>query len=198
MASNYNLIVYKNLKFVFSEMRKLLLLLSVALLLYACQTDKQKNNDSIEFKNVNQSIAQSFSDLNKLDTFKIELTGRKPEEMVLTFTIKNFDGKEIYNVQLKGTDLLGNTDPNLDLSKEKAQIVFLKTIADDFFAEDNFLEPAVMPEDKADKYVPDKALYEELKKSGLNGFKYRLGKEKNLYIAWSEKEKKVKIYYNCC
>ncbi|KQN38747.1 hypothetical protein ASE92_04820 [Pedobacter sp. Leaf41] len=179
-------------------MRKLLLLLSIALLLYACQTDKPKNNDSIEFKNVNQSVAQSFSDLNKLDTFKIELTGRKPEEMVLTFTIKNFDGKEIYNVKLKGTDLLGNTDPNLDLSKEKAQIVFLKTIADDFFAEDNFIEPAVMPEDKPDSYVPDKALYEELKKSGLNGFKYRLGKEKNLYIAWSEKEKKVKIYYNCC
>lgn len=67
-----------------------------------------------------------------------------------------------------------------------------------FFAEDNFLEPAVMPEDKADSYVPDKALYEELKKSGLNGFKYRLGKENNIYIAWSEKEQKVKIYYNCC
>ncbi|MDQ1138669.1 hypothetical protein [Pedobacter agri] len=179
-------------------MRKLLLIASIVTLFLACQTNKKEENGSIEFKNVNQSIAKSFSNLDKLDTFKIELTGRKPEEMVLSFTIKNFAGKEIYNAKLNGKDLLGSTDPNLDLSKEKAQIVFLKTIADDFFSEDNFLEPAVMPEDKADNYVPDKALYEELKKSGLNGFKYRLGKENNLYIAWSEKEQKVKIYYTCC
>ncbi|MCZ4243949.1 hypothetical protein [Pedobacter punctiformis] len=159
---------------------------------------KEGKADSIEFKNVNSSIAQSFSSLKTLDSFKIELTGRKPEDMVLNFTITTAEGKEIYNVKIKGTDLVGNTDPNIDLSKEKDQVIFLKTIANDFFSEDNFLEPAVMPEDKADKYTPDKALYEELKKSQLNGFKYRLGKENNVYIAWSEKEQKVKIYYNCC
>jgi len=179
-------------------MQKLLLILTLITLFLACRTDKKEKNEAIEFKNVNQSIAKSFSDLKKADTFKIELTGRKPDEMILNFTIKNFAGKEIYNAKLKGKDLVGNTDPNLDLSKEKAQLIFLKTIADDFFSEDNFLEPAVMPEDKPDNYVPDKALYEELKKSGLNGFKYRLGKDKNVYIAWSEKEQKVKIYYNCC
>ncbi|WP_316826979.1 hypothetical protein [Pedobacter miscanthi] len=174
-----------------------ILLLSI-LVFFACKNEKKENKGSIEFKNVNQHFAKSFSDLKRLDTFKIELTGRKPEEMVLNFTIKNADGKEIYNAKIKGAELLSNTDPNVDLSKEKDQVIFLKTIADDFFSDDNFLEPAVMPEDKADKYTPDKALYEELKKSGLNGFKYRLGKENNLYIAWSEKEKKVKIYYNCC
>lgn len=180
-------------------MRKLLLFISFCfIILSACKNGGNKNDDSIEFKNVNQSIAKSFSNLNKLDTFKIELKGRKPEDMVLIFTIKKFDGKEIYNTELKGTDLLGSTDPNVDLSKEKDQIIFLKTIADNFFAEDNFLEPAVMPDDKADQYVPDKTHYEELKVSELNGFKYRLGKENNIYIAWSEKEKKVKIYYNCC
>ncbi len=168
------------------------------LVIVACKPNDKKEADAIEFKNVNQHIAKSFSDLKRLDTFKIELTGRKPEEMVLNFTIKNADGKEIYNAKIKGAELLSNTDPNVDLSKEKDQVIFLKTIADDFFSDDNFLEPAVMPEDKADKYTPDKALYEELKKSGLNGFKYRLGKENNIYIAWSEKEQKVKIYYNCC
>ncbi|HPY81991.1 MAG TPA: hypothetical protein PLU45_01415, partial [Bacteroidales bacterium] len=50
------------------------------------------------------------------------------------------------------------------------QVEPISIIADDFFSEDNFLEPAVMPDDKADNYTPDKALYEELKKSGLNGF----------------------------
>jgi len=180
-------------------MRKLsIFLISCIALFCACQSKEGKKAGSIEFKNVNQSVTKPFSDLKIPDTFKIELTGRKPEEMVLNFTIKKAGGSEIYNARLKGSDLLGNTDPNVDLSKEKDQVIFLKTIADDFFAEDNFLEPAVMPEDKADNYVPDKALYEELKKTGLNGFKYRLGKENNLYIAWSEKDQKVKIYYNCC
>ncbi|WP_316799346.1 hypothetical protein [Pedobacter frigidisoli] len=176
----------------------LFFILASVLFFSACQSDSGKKEGSVEFKNVNQIITKSFSNLDVPDTFKIELTGRKPEEMVLNFTIKNAAGQELYHTKLKGTDLLGSTDPNVDLSKEKDQVIFLKTIADDFFSEDNFLEPAVMPEDKADKYVPDKALYEELKKSGLNGFKYRLSKENNLYIAWSEKEKKVKIYYNCC
>ncbi|TDG35927.1 hypothetical protein EZJ43_11280 [Pedobacter changchengzhani] len=179
-------------------MRKTIFLLFTAAVLFtACQTDKKKG-ESVEFKNVNSSITQSFSNLKTLDTFKIELTGRKPEDMVLTFTITTDKGLEIYNTKIKGTELLGSTDPNVDLRKEKDQIIFIKTIASEFFGEDDFLEPAVMPEDKADNYVPDKAFYEALKKSGLNGFKYRLGKENNIYIAWSEKEQKVKIYYNCC
>ncbi|MCZ4222883.1 hypothetical protein [Pedobacter rhodius] len=168
------------------------------ILLSSCQSNDKKKAESIEFKNVNSSIAKSFSDFKTQDTFKIELTGRKPEDMVLNFTIKNSKGLEIYNVKLKGTELVGNTDPNIDLSKEKDQVIFLKTIASDFFSEDNFLEPAVMADDKADNNTPDKALYEALKKSGLNGFKYRLGKESNVYIAWDEKEQKVKVYYKCC
>lgn len=180
-------------------MRNFSLLMIICLFaITACNSNNKKDAGSIEFKNVNQRITKSFSSLKTLDTFKIELTGRTPENMVLTFTIKTADGKVIYNTKIKGTELLGSTDPNVDLTKEKDQIIFVKTIADDFFSDDNFLEPAVMPEDKADNYVPDKALYEELKKSGLNGFKYRLGKENNIYIAWSEKEQKVKIYYNCC
>ncbi|RNL52552.1 hypothetical protein [Pedobacter jejuensis] len=180
-------------------MKKLCFLFLVSVsIVTACTNNNKTESDSIEFKNVNSSITKSFSSLKTLDTFKIELIGRKPEEMMLHFTIKNAKGKEIYNTKLKGTDLVGNTDPNIDLSKEKDQIIFLKTITSNFFSDDNFLEPAVMPDDKADNNTPDKALYKELKKSGLNGFKYRLGKEDNLYIAWSEKEQKVKIYYKCC
>ncbi|MFW0715353.1 hypothetical protein [Pedobacter sp. N23S346] len=179
-------------------MRKLLLLIIISTLFVACQPGDKAKNNAINFKNVNQLVTRSFSDLNSQDTFKIELRGRKPKDIMLVFNIKRADGKEIYNVKLKGTDLLGSTDPNVDLSKEKDQIAFLKTIAGNFFLEDNFLEPAVMPSDKPDNYVPDKVFYEELKTSGLNGFKYRLGKENNMYIAWSKKEQKVKIYYNCC
>ncbi|MCX2574417.1 hypothetical protein [Pedobacter sandarakinus] len=179
-------------------MRNLVLFLFFGLTFAACKSEKNSDSDAIASKNVDQILAKSFSSLAQPDTFKIELTGSKPGEMIIHFSIKNANGKEIYHTKLKGTDLLDSTDPNVDLTKEKDQVVFLKTIADDFFADDNFLEPAVMPEDKADKNVPDKAFYEELKKTKLNGFKYRLGKESNVYIAWSEKEQQVKIYYRCC
>jgi len=168
------------------------------LLFTSCQPGNKNNGELKVFKNVSQSITKSFSSLNTPDTFKIELTGRKPEEMILIFNITRAKGDEIYHVELKGKDLLVNTDPNVDLSKEKDQIAFLKTITDNFFSDDNFLVPAVLPTDQADNYVPDEIFYEELKKSRLNGFKYRLGKESNLYIAWSEKDQKVKVYYNCC
>nr|WP_199082070.1 hypothetical protein [Pedobacter sp. ASV19] len=68
-----------------------------------------------------------------------------------------------------------------------------------FFLEDeNFLEPAVTSDEIPDQYTADKAFYEELKRSNLNGFKYRISKETKVYIAWSALEKKVKIYYKCC
>ncbi|WP_443939018.1 hypothetical protein [Pedobacter sp. MW01-1-1] len=168
------------------------------IVLQACSDTKKEGKDAIQFKNVNQTVVKSFSNLSKQDTFKLEFIGEKPEEIAINFSIKTADNKQIYAVQLKGKDLLGSTDPNVDLRKEKDQIVFLKSIADDFFSEDNFLEPAVLPEDKSDDYTPDKAFFEALKKTKLNGFKYRLGKENNIYIAWDDATQKVKIYYNCC
>lgn len=176
------------------------LILLVPMLLMACNNSKKKDDasDAKLIKNASSTITKSFSDLDKLDTFRLNLSGTKPKEMTLTFTITNFEGKEIYHRVLKGEELLGSTDPNLDLRKEKDQIIFLTTIASQFFSDDNFLEPAVMPNDKPDNYTPDPAFYDELKATKLNGFKYRLGKENNIYIAWSEKEHKVKVYYNCC
>ena len=72
---------------------------------------------------------------------------------------------------------------------------FLKNEVQYFFEEEHFLEPAVMPNEQPDKNVPDKIFYEELKHTQLNGFNYRLAKEAKIYIAWSEKEQKVKVYY---
>ncbi|MET4083225.1 hypothetical protein ABIB40_003194 [Pedobacter sp. UYP30] len=177
-----------------------LLVLLFPLLFIACtgneKTEQEKETTLI--KNASSVVIKSFSNLTKLDTFRLNLSGTKPKEMTLTFSITNYKGQEIYSKVLKGEELLGSTDPNVDLRKEKDQIRFLTTIASQFFNEDNFLEPAVMPDDKPDSYAPDKAFYDELKATKLNGFKYRLGKENNIYIAWSEKEQKVKVYYNCC
>lgn len=163
------------------------------LVLYSCGNKKADNN-----KNIHSSVVKSFSNINKLDTFKIDLNGKNPTEMVLLFRIINHQGQEIYKANIKGSDVIASTDPNLDLTQEKTQISFLKTITDEFFGEDDFLEPAVMPEDNADENVPDKVFYEQLKKTRLTGFKYRVSKDKSFYIAWDEQEKKVKVYYSCC
>ena len=188
----------KKNKIIRSNMKKpLLLFLIFPAIILACNNNPKEDNATL-IKNTSSTVTQSFSDINKLDTFKLNLSGSKPKEMTLTFTIVNYDGREIYRTVLKGEELLGSTDPNVDLRKEKDQLEFLTTIAAQFFKEDNFLEPAVMQDDKPDNYTPDPAFYDELKATELNGFKYRLGKENNIYIAWSTKEQKVKIYYNCC
>jgi hypothetical protein len=46
------------------------------ILLIGCQSNDKEYKAQVEFKNVNQLITKSFSDLNVPDTFKIELTGR--------------------------------------------------------------------------------------------------------------------------
>lgn len=164
---------------------------------FGCQ-NATKNQSTNKTVFITKKVTKSFSDLNKLDTFKIGLVGTKPENMLLVFSIKNAKGEEIYNTKIKSEDLLGSTDPNFDLSKEEDKIAFINNIANDFFNEEHFLEPAITEDQKIDNYTPDKTFFNELKQTKLNGFTYRLGKEDNIYIAWSVKEHKVKIYYNCC
>ncbi|RZL07394.1 MAG: hypothetical protein EOO89_23145 [Pedobacter sp.] len=168
-------------------------------MLAACnQSADNTNSDKKDPDPNHQKAMHAFSDIEKKDTFEVNLTGNKPADMVVAFTITRFDGQKIYDIKIKATDLLGSTDPNIDLRKEQDQINFIHTIVKEFLSEEKFLVPAVTKDQEPDDYAPDKNFYTELKQTGLNGFTYRLGKENNYYIAWSEAEKKVKIYYNCC
>lgn len=143
-------------------------------------------------------VVKSFSDSLRADTFKVKIEGSKPKDMQLAFTIRSFEGKLIYNISVKATDLFKNYDATINLNKKDNQVKFLKEEISRFFDEENFMEPAVTEQESPDQYVPDKAFFEELKKNQLNGFIYRLGKEHKVYIAWSVTEKKVKPYYICC
>lgn len=171
-------------------------ILMLGLFLSACNSDKDKKAGATE-NNV-KTVLKPFSDSTKMDTFKVSLTGNKPKEMLLTFYIISFEGKEIYQKVLKATDLLDNYKETVDLSKEKSQRNFMTDEFNFFLDDENFLEPAVTADETPDQYTADKAFYEELKRSNLNGFKYRISKETKVYIAWSALEKKVKIYYKCC
>lgn len=164
------------------------------LLLAACSPSGKETKGKI----ADQVVLKPFSDTARVDTFKVSLTGEVLEDMNISFTITAHRGQQIYHKAFKATDLIGNYKYTVDLKKERNQMAFIKEEFKLFFEEENFLEPAVTENENPDKNVPDVGFYNELKKSGLNGFKYRSGKETSVYIAWSESAQKVKIYYNCC
>jgi hypothetical protein len=167
-------------------------------LFIACNSN---NNDETE-SNVNNPLKktslQPFTDTVKLDTFNIELRGKEAHEMELIFNIVSHNGIEIYKKVIKADELLKGYLASEDLKREAEKIKFLKNEVNFFFDDEHFLVPAVTPEESPDNNVPDKAFYNELKQTQLNGFDYRLNKDAKIYIAWSKKEQKVKVYYKCC
>lgn len=177
-------------------MKAILSILMLGLFLSACQSGSQQTNTG---QTVNiKTVLRPFSDSVKMDTFKVSLSGNKTENMQITFRILSFNGKEIYQKVLKATDLINNYKETLDLSKEKDQQHFMTEEFNFFLDDENFLEPAVTAQESPDQYTTDKNFYEELKQSNLNGFKYRISKETKVYIGWSARDQKVKIYYKCC
>jgi hypothetical protein len=145
-----------------------------------------------------KTLLQAFSDTLQKDTFKVMLQGKESKDMSLIFTITNAKGTQIYKEEIKAETLLKSYLASEDLEKEGDKIKFLNEEVNFFFDEEHFLIPAVTPEEKPDNNAPDKAFYDELKQTKLNGFAYSLGKDKQLYIAWSVKEQRVKVYYKCC
>lgn len=169
----------------------------LSILLVLCCFAACKNEKKVEAITEKTKL-YAFTDSLKQDTFKITLSGAKSAEMILKFTIKNFAGKEIYNKEIKATDLLKSYLASEDLKKENDKIKFLNEQINIFFDEEHFLVPAITADQKLDNNTPDSAFYEELKQTQLNGFYYSLGKDKSIYIAWSIKDQKVKVYYQCC
>ena len=148
--------------------------------------------------NKHQLVLKPFSDTALADTFKVALIGETPADLLIRFSITAHNGKLIYHKDIKSGELIDNYKESIELKKQRDQMAFILNEYQLFLDDENFLEPAVTENENPDQYTPDKKFYEELRQSGLNGFKYRTGKENNTYIAWSEKEKKVKTYYNCC
>ncbi len=139
-----------------------------------------------------------FTDTLHIDTFKVVLKGKELKDRRMVFTIHNYKGVEIYNQEINAETLLNSYFGSDAKKKEDEKMKFLNDEVSFFFEEEHFLLPAVMADEKPDKNAPDKNFYEELKQTQLHGFSYSLGKDKQIYIAWSEKEKQVKVYYKCC
>jgi len=175
--------------------KKITLLVLIIGFVYACKSPKSKE---VNPEDLVKTATYAFSDTTKLDTFKVAIIGKQLNEMKLVFTIRSFNGTELYKQEVSANELLKNYLASAEMKDDEDKVNFLKEEVSYFFDEKHFLEPAVMENDNPDKNVPDVAFYNELKKSNLNGFEYRFSKEKSYYIAWSAKEQKVKVYYKCC
>ena len=145
-----------------------------------------------EVTHVEKTTTTPFTDTVKLDTFKVSLQKTTSKGNALIFKIIAYQGKEIYQTNIQ-TDALIKANDNLKTERDKMK--FLTNEVQYFFEDEHFLWPAVMPNEQADKNVPDKAFHDELKQTKLNGFNYHIGKDAKVYIAWSVKEQKVKVYY---
>lgn len=166
----------------------------LCLLMAAACTD-QPEKHTADAGATEKNFTALFSDTLQADTFKVTLTGKDSKSSVLIFRVVNAKGKEIYQAQISGAELL---KANQKLKTEADRMQYLKKEVNYFFEEEHFLEPAVMPDEQPDKNVPDTSFYNELKNTGLNGFNFRTGAESKVYIGWSGKEQKVKVYYKCC
>jgi hypothetical protein len=173
-----------------------LLILFSLLVSFGCNDRDAKGTAQIA--GLENHVVKNFSDSLIADTFRVRVVGSSLDSQKLDFRIINAKGKELYHVGIPSASILKNYDATIDLKKKKNQATFLQSEVNRFFDEENFMEPAITETETPDKNVPDLAFYEELKKSGLNGFFYRLGKEDKVYIGWSAKENKVKPYYTCC
>jgi len=145
-----------------------------------------------ELTSLEKTTTSPFTDTVKLDTFKVSWQGTTTKGSAISLKIISHKGEEIYKASIKVDEILKADEK---LKTEADRLKYLKNEINYFFDDEHFLWPAVLPTEKADKHVPDKNFHEELKQTQLNGFNYRSGKESKVYIAWSVKENKVKVYY---
>jgi len=173
-------------------MRNVQFLALIAIFVVAACNSKTDSSTTTDFGNVEKTTTSPFTDTVNLDTFKVALKGTKSKGNALIFRIISFKGSQIYQTQINTDELIKD---NVKLKTESDKMKFLSDKVKYFFEDEHFLWPAVMPDELADQHVPDKEFHNELKQSQLNGFNYHTGTESKLYIAWSEKDKKVKVYY---
>ena len=141
-----------------------------------------------------------FSKPSAPDTFTVEVTGKDLLTATVYFRITSPDGKVIYNEQFATNYLIdyGIMDSSQKITDETRR-AYIQERLNRFFDETNFRKPAIKATQRYDDYNTSRELFDELKANpSAWSFFYRLGKEDGRYIAWSEKFKRVMMFYNCC
>ncbi|NOS93263.1 MAG: hypothetical protein HOP30_15190 [Cyclobacteriaceae bacterium] len=184
-------------------MRTSLFILLIALtVLFGCK-DAKKSNTNLSITVVDSTavlysnhLAHEFSDHLEKDSFKISITGKTILTGQVKFEIKSANGEILLNETFPSYYLLGDSEyvERTDQQKEE----WIKKRVDEFFNEDNFHQPAIT-NPKFDEDYSNKDIWEEIAvdKTAI-GFFYLVGEEDGRQIAYSKKQKKVVMYFNCC
>jgi predicted DNA binding CopG/RHH family protein len=157
-------------------------------------TKKNKKKGRVLFTH---SVSHAFSKHNKMDVFKISLTGDSILTGNIRFEIISYKNKKIYNVTFPSIQLLNYDIAPTASDREKEQ--FIKQRMKEFFSEENFKKPAIDPDHKFDNEYSDEESWVAIKEDPTAiGFYYLVGEEDGRSIAWSKKLGKVVLYYTCC
>lgn len=145
------------------------------------------------------SVKHYFSDSQKEDTFLLTLEGNSLLNSKVIFKIIDFKGAMIYMDTFSSKFLLGFTVEISDPTTKK--MAFIQKRVKEFFSQENFLKPAINKNDTLDPdyTMIDKEIWKELQSdANKTGFYYLVGEENGRRIAYSNKLKKVLVYFSCC
>lgn len=140
-----------------------------------------------------------FSTPGQKDLFQLEVKGSDLLHAEVFFTITSSGNRSIYNISFHSIDLINPDLPAGIDAPKKDQIAFIENRIRTFFDETNFRIPAIAANQEFDEEYSDKQIWDEIKndKTAI-GFYYLLGEEDGRQIAYSKRQKKVVLYFNCC
>ena len=157
-----------------------------------------KTSPSIDSILIESRVEHEFSQIDKKDEFYICIRGKSIVEGRVIFKIVRSDKTVILEKEFP-TYLLMNYGFDGDLNSIKDREKYMISRIEEFFNEKNFLYPAIKKDEQFDQDYSDKETWDEIKSDQTAiGFSYLVGEEDGRKIAFSKKQKKVVMYFNCC
>lgn len=178
---------------------KIQLLIIGLLTVICCSTKKDKGTADSQLGQTtlykNESV-RYFSSSIKKDTFKITVTGQSIVTGQFRFQIINNAGQNLLDEVYPTSALIGYGFVKTD-STDTAS--YMTNVIDGYFGDNNFYKPAIANEDKYLKDYSEKGIWDEIKSDkDAIGFRYVIGKRDGRQIAFSKKQEKVVLYFECC
>jgi hypothetical protein len=145
-------------------------------------------------------VEHYFSSLQKKDTFSIRLIGESIAKGKVHFDIRNYEGTEIFHVEMEAVELLNYSIPPNATEAEREKFIIKRM--NEFFNESNFESPAIKKDETYNAYNnsdTDSATWVALKSNVQSvGFCFLVGEENRSCISYDKINHKLFKYKSCC
>ena len=162
---------------------------------------EKKESEAIKIEDsilIEQRVMHAFSQIDKKDEFYVCIKGESIVEGKMIFKIISHNGTEILKEEFPSY-LLMDYGFEGDINSIKDREDYMKIRIEEFFNENNFINPAIAVDDKFEADYSDKEIWDDIKSDPTAiGFYYLIGEEDGRRIAFSKKTGKVVMYFNCC